>query len=133
MQRADFEEVLEAMEQAIQKAGRAKYGAEKDIRAVIAINSVLCARGYSAPKAEVYDLAQGFAVMEDLGHDIEEAAATYSIDPARIGLIGHSAMYGPQAAFFSELFGTRVGGVAQVRGHYPDAYILCVPGARVTR
>lgn len=25
-----------------------------------------------------------------------------------IGLIGHSAMYGPQAAFFSELFGTRV-------------------------
>jgi len=29
------EEVLEAMEQAIQKAGRAKYGQEKDIRAVI--------------------------------------------------------------------------------------------------
>ncbi|MCS6920827.1 MAG: transcription termination factor NusA [Elioraea sp.] len=29
------EEVLEAMEQAIQKAGRAKYGLEKDIRAVI--------------------------------------------------------------------------------------------------
>jgi len=29
------EEVLEAMEQAIQKAGRAKYGHEKDIRAVI--------------------------------------------------------------------------------------------------
>jgi MHS family shikimate/dehydroshikimate transporter-like MFS transporter len=25
-----------------------------------------------------------------------------------IGLIGHSAMYGPQAAFFSELFGTQV-------------------------
>ncbi|MBL9116076.1 MAG: MHS family MFS transporter [Verrucomicrobiaceae bacterium] len=25
-----------------------------------------------------------------------------------IGLLGHSAMYGPQAAFFSELFGTRV-------------------------
>lgn len=25
-----------------------------------------------------------------------------------LGLIGHSAMYGPQAAFFSELFGTRV-------------------------
>jgi MFS family permease len=25
-----------------------------------------------------------------------------------VGLIGHSAMYGPQAAFFSELFGTRV-------------------------
>ena len=29
------DEVLEAMEQAIQKAGRAKYGAEKDIRATI--------------------------------------------------------------------------------------------------
>ena len=25
-----------------------------------------------------------------------------------LGLAGHSAMYGPQAAFFSELFGTRV-------------------------
>ena len=31
----DRDEVLEAMEQAIQKAGRAKYGHEKDIRAVI--------------------------------------------------------------------------------------------------
>jgi N utilization substance protein A len=31
----DLEEVLEAMEQAIQKAGRAKYGQEKDIRATI--------------------------------------------------------------------------------------------------
>ncbi len=31
----DKEEVLEAMEQAIQKAGRAKYGHEKDIRATI--------------------------------------------------------------------------------------------------
>ena len=31
----DREEVIEAMEQAIQKAGRAKYGAEKDIRATI--------------------------------------------------------------------------------------------------
>ena len=31
----DREEVLEAMEQAIQKAGRAKYGSEKDIRATI--------------------------------------------------------------------------------------------------
>src|SRR5689334_4251017 len=29
------DEVLEAMEQAIQKAGRAKYGHEKDIRATI--------------------------------------------------------------------------------------------------
>ena len=31
----DREEVIEAMEQAIQKAGRAKYGSEKDIRAFI--------------------------------------------------------------------------------------------------
>ena len=30
----ECDEVLEAMEQAIQKAGRAKYGHEKDIRAV---------------------------------------------------------------------------------------------------
>jgi aminoglycoside/choline kinase family phosphotransferase len=55
----------------------------EDIRAVIAVNSVLCARGYSAPKVEAHDLAQGFAVMEDLGravygcmilagHDMEE-------------------------------------------------------------
>ena len=29
------DEILEAMEQAIQKAGRAKYGSEKDIRATI--------------------------------------------------------------------------------------------------
>ncbi|MEO9188939.1 MAG: NusA N-terminal domain-containing protein, partial [Acetobacteraceae bacterium] len=29
----DRDEVIEAMEQAIQKAGRAKYGHEKDIRA----------------------------------------------------------------------------------------------------
>ena len=29
------EEILEAMEQAIQKAGRAKYGHEKDIREII--------------------------------------------------------------------------------------------------
>src|SRR5271154_7070488 len=31
----DRDEVLEAMEQAIQKAGRARYGHEKDIRATI--------------------------------------------------------------------------------------------------
>ena len=31
----DREQVLEAMEQAIQKAGRSKYGQEHDIRAVI--------------------------------------------------------------------------------------------------
>ena len=42
----------------------------EDIRAVIAINGVLAARGYSAPKVESYDLAQGFAVMEDLGRNV---------------------------------------------------------------
>lgn len=42
----------------------------EDIRAVIAINSVLCERGYSAPKAEAYDLNEGFAVMEDLGRHV---------------------------------------------------------------
>lgn len=42
----------------------------EDIRAVIAINSVLCERGYSAPKTEAYDLKQGFAVMEDLGRHV---------------------------------------------------------------
>ena len=29
-----------------------------------------CARGYSAPQAEAHDLAQGFAVMEDLGRKV---------------------------------------------------------------
>jgi N-acetylmuramate 1-kinase len=42
----------------------------EDIRAVIAVNGVLCERGYSAPHAEAYDLAQGFAVMEDLGRNV---------------------------------------------------------------
>ena len=42
----------------------------EDIRAVIAINSVLCARGYSAPRTEARDLAHGFAVMEDLGRRV---------------------------------------------------------------
>ncbi|MCA3555955.1 tRNA (adenosine(37)-N6)-threonylcarbamoyltransferase complex ATPase subunit type 1 TsaE [Aestuariivirga sp.] len=42
----------------------------EDIRAVIAINRVLCERGYSAPKAEAYDLDNGFAVMEDLGRSV---------------------------------------------------------------
>ncbi len=42
----------------------------EDIRAVIAVNGVLCERGYSAPKTEAYDLAQGFAVMEDLGRNV---------------------------------------------------------------
>ena len=42
----------------------------EDIRAVIAVNGVLVERGYSAPRAEVYDLEQGFAVMEDLGRNV---------------------------------------------------------------
>ncbi len=42
----------------------------EDIRAVIAVNEVLVARGYSAPRAEAYDLASGFAVMEDLGRKV---------------------------------------------------------------
>ena len=58
----------------------------EDIRAVIAVNSVLVERGYSAPRAEAFDLAHGFAVMEDLcrnvygrmmlsGHDMREPMA----------------------------------------------------------
>lgn len=42
----------------------------EDIRAVIAVNDVLLARGYSAPRAEAYDLSSGFAVMEDLGRKV---------------------------------------------------------------
>ena len=34
--------------------------------------------------------------------------ATMVVLAVVVGLIGHAAMYGPQAAFFSELFGTRV-------------------------
>ncbi len=39
----DREEVLEAMEQAIQKAGRAKYGHERTSRATIDRKTVRCA------------------------------------------------------------------------------------------
>lgn len=42
----------------------------EDIRAVIAVNQVLSARGYSAPRTEVHDLTAGFAVMEDLGRKV---------------------------------------------------------------
>ncbi|WP_373505232.1 tRNA (adenosine(37)-N6)-threonylcarbamoyltransferase complex ATPase subunit type 1 TsaE [Aestuariivirga sp.] len=42
----------------------------EDIRAVIAVNGVLVERGYSAPRAEVFDLEQGFAVMEDFGRNV---------------------------------------------------------------
>ena len=39
---------------------------------------------------------------------LEQRAPALVITAVIIGLIGHAAMYGPQAAFFSELFGTRV-------------------------
>lgn len=39
---------------------------------------------------------------------IETRQTTLVILAVVIGLVGHAAMYGPQAAFFSELFGTRV-------------------------
>lgn len=39
---------------------------------------------------------------------IETRQVTLVILAVVIGLVGHAAMYGPQAAFFSELFGTRV-------------------------
>lgn len=42
----------------------------EDIRAVIAVNGVLGARGYSAPRTEAHDLARGFAVIEDLGRNV---------------------------------------------------------------
>ncbi len=42
----------------------------EDIRAVIAVNSVLRDKGYSAPKSEAHDLDHGFAVMEDLGRKV---------------------------------------------------------------
>ena len=42
----------------------------EDIRAVIAVNSELIDKGYSAPKSEAYDLEHGFAVMEDLGRNV---------------------------------------------------------------
>lgn len=39
---------------------------------------------------------------------IETRQPVLVVTAVAIGLIGHAAMYGPQAAFFSELFGTRV-------------------------
>ena len=44
------EEVLEAMEQAIQKAGRAKYGLEHDIRAEIDRKTAEQAKEANGPK-----------------------------------------------------------------------------------
>ena len=42
----------------------------EDIRAVVAINAELVARGYSAPKTEAFDLDEGLAVIEDLGDQV---------------------------------------------------------------
>jgi hypothetical protein len=42
----------------------------EDITAVVAINRELAARGYSAPRIEAFDLAQGLAVIEDLGRKV---------------------------------------------------------------
>ena len=42
----------------------------EDIRAVIAVNSVLLDKGYSAPRSEAHDLEHGFAVIEDLGRNV---------------------------------------------------------------
>ena len=42
----------------------------EDIRAVVAVNARSGRRGYSAPRAEAFDLEQGFAVIEDLGRNV---------------------------------------------------------------
>lgn len=42
----------------------------EDIRAVVAINTQLTAMGYSAPVIEAHDLAQGLAVIEDMGRNV---------------------------------------------------------------
>jgi tRNA threonylcarbamoyl adenosine modification protein YjeE len=42
----------------------------EDIRAVIAVNAVLCERGYSAPRSYAHDLVAGLAVVEDLGRAV---------------------------------------------------------------
>jgi N-acetylmuramate 1-kinase len=42
----------------------------EDIRAVVAVNAELKERGYSAPAIEAYDLANGFAIIEDLGRNV---------------------------------------------------------------
>jgi hypothetical protein len=39
---------------------------------------------------------------------VEERTTAWVWGAIVIGMIGHAAMYGPQAAFLSELFGTRV-------------------------
>lgn len=42
----------------------------EDISAVLAINGALRQFGYSAPETHAFDLAQGLAVIEDLGDDV---------------------------------------------------------------
>jgi hypothetical protein len=39
---------------------------------------------------------------------VDTRSSTVVVLAITLGLVGHSAMYGPQAAFFPELFGTRV-------------------------
>ena len=54
------EEVLEAMEQAIQKAGRAKYGMEHDIRAEISQSLANPRPRQNAGEFENADAGKGF-------------------------------------------------------------------------
>ena len=56
----DREEVFEAMEQAIQKAGRSKYGLEHDIRAAI------------DRKSGVISLARYIEVAEEIENEITQ-------------------------------------------------------------
>lgn len=42
----------------------------EDIRAVVAVNAELCRRGYAAPETRACDLAQGLAVITDLGRAV---------------------------------------------------------------
>ena len=62
------EEVLEAMEQAMGKAGRAKYGHEKDIRAHIdrKDGKVTLTRWTEVVEAEPEDLGGGVVLLTDL-------------------------------------------------------------------
>ena len=49
-------------------------------------------------------------MFKQFGHGFLSSSVTNQLVWLAIilGLVGHSAMYGPQAAFFSELFGTNV-------------------------
>ena len=80
----------------------------EDIRAVVAVNSGLNAAGLSAPRIETYDLASGFAVMEDLGRNVF----------GRMLLAGHD-MREPMAAAAAVL-------AAMAERHWPSS--VPVPG-----